>query len=243
MISENIIDVEVVCQMRLFISILLSFFLLNFYQLIEGRASYAAQERETEAGCVLGGFVKPEVRLTSEEQALYEEIIGFLKMSPYGAELVSAGNRMQFQFGGFLSSSNDAITIPSKRLIEISSGMPVKKAALALAYELVNVANSVRYTDVIHRGKQREISSEEYVSQMAYLEAEAAYGRSVVAKELGVYHLDPFHSLFESFDDRQTLDQKTQLFARNILVSGSVDYRGRPMSLKEYYARQYDQLA
>lgn len=202
--------------------------------------TYAAQDpvEHLQGELLRDDFVKPEIILTAEEAIFNLEISDLLKQSPYGAKLLRAATKIGYQFGGFLPTESDAITIPELRIIKISQNYPLTKAALQLAYELVNVQNSSRYCDIIQKARQGKVLCEEYAQHMIRLEAEAVYGRSMVAKELELSHLDSYYGFVSGIDESLPLEQKIEYIAKEMMISGKVVVPGGEEYVKNYYMQQ-----
>jgi hypothetical protein len=133
-------------------------------------------------------FIFTPVTPTLAEKEFYQTIKAKLVNSPFGSKLLDKAQDMNFQFAGFIPSSENskANTDPKTRHIRIRETTDHRTATLSLAYELSNVINSPRYVDIFSNASNCTIDANTYANKITEIEAEAILRRSLVAHDLSL---------------------------------------------------------
>jgi hypothetical protein len=130
-----------------------------------------------------------------------------------------------------------------KKIINLDVSQPPLKCALSYSYELKNIDNSMKYRILNSKAKKNTINQKDYVDAVFHLEAEAAYFRCEVFRELKIENKDfPLKKEYlELYDKTKTLPKDNAINEFVVWMQKHGQVR-KYFSAKLYYEDLYSSL-
>ena len=140
--------------------------------------------------------------------------------------------------GGMKSTANTDV---DNKIINLDVSQSPLKTALSYAYELKNLENSEKYSEINNNAKKRSITKSKYVKSIIKLEAEAIFFRCRVFRDLGAEDSDlPFKKDYlKIYDSTKELPIEEGIKQISLYIQEQGIVR-REYSAKKYYSDCYD---